>query len=140
MKNKVILLMLLFVFTYTKTKAQGQTVVYKYNSQGCCTSRVIRGTLPKSRKAPNSSTDTKLLKVDFSPSPTFQDQLSISVVGLPSDHKLSYIMANVSGQVAFNGLIGNGSITLTTTNLPKGIYIIKVSGEDFEKSYKLLKN
>ena len=42
MKNKVILLMLLFVFTYTK--AQGQTVVYTYNAQGCCTSRVIRGT------------------------------------------------------------------------------------------------
>lgn len=49
-------------------------------------------------------------------------------------------MANVSGQVVFNDLIGNGTTTLTTTNLPKGIYIVKVSGEDFEKSYKLLKN
>lgn len=138
MKNKVILLMLLFVFTYTK--AQGQTVVYTYNAQGCCTSRVIRGTLPKAKKAPKASTDTKLLKVDLSPSPTFQDQLSISVVGLPSNHNLSYIMANVSGQVVFKGLIGNGTITLTTTNLPKGIYFVKVSGENFEKSYKLLRN
>ena len=50
--------MLLFVFTYTK--AQGQTVVYTYNAQGCCTSRVIRGTLPKAKKAPKASTDTKL--------------------------------------------------------------------------------
>lgn len=49
-------------------------------------------------------------------------------------------MANVSGQVVFNGLIGNGTITLTTTNLPKGIYFVKVSGENFEKSYKLLRN
>jgi conserved domain protein len=136
MKNKIILLMLLFVFTYTKA----QTVVYTYNAQGSCTSRVIRGTLPKAKKAPKVSIDTKRLKVDLSPSPTFQNQLSISVMGLPSGHNLSYIMANVSGQVAFNGLIGNGSITLTTTNLPKGIYIVKVSGEDFEKSYKLLKN
>lgn len=136
MKNKVILLMLLFVFTYTKA----QTVVYTYNAQGNCTSRVIRGTLPKAKKALKTSTDTKLFKVDLSPSPTFQDQLSISIVGLPSDHNLSYIMANVSGQVVFNDLIGNGTTTLTTTNLPKGIYIIKVSGEDFEKSYKLLKN
>lgn len=136
MKNKVILLMLLFVFTYTKA----QTVVYTYNAQGSCTSRVIRGTLPKAKKALKTSTDTKLFKVDLSPSPTFQDQLSISIVGLPSDHNLSYIMANVSGQVVFNDLIGNGTTTLTTTNLPKGIYIIKVSGEDFEKSYKLLKN
>ena len=136
MKNKVILLMLLFVFTYTKA----QTVVYTYNAQGSCTSRVIRGTLPKAKKALKTSTDTKLLKVDLSPAPTFQDQLSISIVGLPSDHNLSYIMANVSGQVVFNDLIGNGTTTLTTTNLPKGIYIVKVSGEDFEKSYKLLKN
>ena len=136
MKNKVILLMLLFVFTYTKA----QTVVYTYNAQGSCTSRVIRGTLPKAKKALKVSIDTKRLKVDPSPSPTFQNQLSISVMGLPSDHNLSYIMANVSGQVVFNDLIGNGTTTLTTTNLPKGIYIIKVSGEDFEKSYKLLKN
>lgn len=138
MKNKAVLSILLFVFTYTK--AEGQTIVYTYNAQGSCTSRVIKGTPPKAKKAPKASIDTKWLKVDLSPSPTFQDQLSISVVGLPSGHNLSYIMANVSGQVAFNGLIGNGSITLMTTNLPKGIYIVKVSGEDFEKSYKLLKN
>ena len=94
--------MLLFVFTYTK--AQGQTVVYTYNTQGSCTSRVIRGTLPKAKKTLKTSTDTKLLKVDLSPAPTFQDQLSISIVGLPSDHNLSYIMANVSGQVVFNDL------------------------------------
>ena len=138
MKNKAILSILLFVFTYTK--AEGQTIVYTYNEQGSFTSRVIKVKPQKAKKAPKASIDTKRLKVDLSPSPTFQDQLSISVVGLPSGHNLSYIMANVSGQVAFNGLIGNGSITLTTTNLPKGIYIVKVSGEDFEKSYKLLKN
>lgn len=138
MKNKAILSILLFVFTYTK--AEGQTIIYTYNAKGNCTSRVIKGTPPKAKKVPKAYIDTKRLKVDLSPSPTFHDQLSISVVGLPSGHNLSYIMTNVSGQVAFNGLIGNGSITLTTTNLPKGIYIVKVSGEDFEKSYKLLKN
>ena len=137
MKNKAFLSILLFVFTYTK--AEGQMIVYTYNAQGSCTSRVIKGTPLKANKASKVSIDTKRLKVDLSPSPTFQNQLSISVVGLPSDHNLSYIMANVSGQVVFNGLIGNGTITLTTTNLPKGIYIVKVSGEDFRESYKLLK-
>jgi len=137
MKNKAFLSILLFVFTYTK--AEGQMIVYTYNAQGSCTSRVIKGTPLKTKKASKVSIDTKRLKVDLSPSPTFQNQLSISVVGLPSDHNLSYIMANVSGQVVFNGLIGNGTITLTTTNLPKGIYIVKVSGEDFRESYKLLK-
>ena len=40
MKNKAILSILLFVFTYTK--AEGQTIVYTYNAQGSCTSRVIK--------------------------------------------------------------------------------------------------
>lgn len=76
MKNKAILSVLLFVFTYTK--AEGQTIVYTYNAQGSCTSRVIKGTPPKAKKAPKVSIDTKRLKVDLSPSPTFQNQLSIS--------------------------------------------------------------
>lgn len=137
MKNKAILLMLLFVFTYTK--ARGQTIVYTYNAQGSCTSRILKETSPKARKVQKASIDTKLLKVDLSPSPTFQDQLFISVVGLPPGHNLSYIMANVSGQIVFKGSIGNEDITLTTTALPKGVYLLKVSGENLEESYKLLK-
>lgn len=73
MKNKAILSILLFVFTYTNTKAEGQTIVYTYNAQGSCTSRIIKGTPPKAKKAPKVSIDTKWLKVDLSPSPTFQD-------------------------------------------------------------------
>ena len=53
MKNKAILSILLFVFTYTK--AEGQTIVYTYNAQGSCTSRVIKGTPPKAKKAPKAS-------------------------------------------------------------------------------------
>lgn len=138
MKNKAILLMLLFVFAYTKASAQ--KIIYTYNTQGSCISRGFEETHPKAQKLQKASIDTKLLKVDISPSPTFKEQLSISVAGLATNNNLSYIMANLSGQIVFNGLIGNGNITLTTTALPKGIYILKVSGENFEESYKLLKN
>lgn len=138
MKSKTIFLILLFVLTHTTL--QGQTVVYTYNAQGSCTSRSYSGTPPKAKKAPNTHKEAKLLKVEVSPYPTFQDQLSISVVGLPAGHSLSYTMANISGMVIFSGSIGNGSTTLTTSALSLGTYIVKVSGDAFEESYKLLKN
>ena len=136
-KNKAILLIFTFVFTYTKIC--GQTVVYTYNAQGSCTSRTFNGTPRKSKKVKKADIDTKLLKVTVSPSSTFQEQISISVLGLPSGHSLSYIMSNASGQIVFNGSIWNESITLTTAYLPRGIYLVKVSSEGYEKSYKLLK-
>ena len=49
-------------------------------------------------------------------------------------------MANASGQVFFDGSIENESVTLNTSALPKGIYVLKVSGDNFENSYKLLKD
>lgn len=55
--------MLLLVLTHTSL--QGQMVVYTYNAQGSCVSRIYNGTPPISKKAPNTSIDTKLLKVDI---------------------------------------------------------------------------
>lgn len=138
MKNKVIFL--LFLFAFTSTKIKGQTIVYKYNKQGSCISRIFKETTPKTQKKDKASnTKTKLLKVDISPSPYFQEQLSISALGASSICSLAYIMSNISGQVFFKGLIDKESIILTTTALPKGIYFLKVHGDNFEESYKLLK-
>ena len=138
MNKKAIKLIMLLALTYAK--AEGQTVSYTYNAQGSCTSRVTRAVARRAQKASKSTIDARLLKVTLSPSSSFQDQLCISVSGLPSDHSLSYIMANVSGQVVFSGSIENGNTIITTTALPKGIYVVKINGEDFEESYKLLKN
>ena len=138
MNNRTVKLLLLLALTCVK--AQGQTVVYTYNAQGCCSSRVLKGITPKAKKVEKQTIDAKLLQVSLSPSPTFQDQLSISVTGLLSGYSLSYVMANVSGQVVLNGTVENGLTTLPTTTLPKGVYIIKFNGEGFEESYKLLKN
>ena len=137
MKNKAILLIFLFVLTYTKI--YGQTVVYTYNEQGSCTSRTLKGTPRKSKEVQKTGINTKLLKVTLSPSSTLQEQVSISVVGLSSGHSLSYIMSNASGQIVFKGSIWNESIILTTADLPRGIYLVKVISDGYEKSYKLLK-
>ena len=137
MNNKAIFLMLLLTLPFTK--AQGQTITYTYNAKGSCISRVVKGAQPKERKAQEITKDVKLIKVGISPSPTFQDELSVSVSGLPSGQSLSFLMANVSGQIVFNSPIGNGNTTITTTALPKGVYIIKVNEGNFEETYKLLK-
>lgn len=130
----------MLLLAFTSTEVQGDRIVYTYNAQGSCTSRICLKRRFQAKKVPKNSTIANFFKVELYPSPTFQDQLSISVMKLPSDHKLSYIMANASGQIVFNGFIRNGTITLTTQKLRNGIYIVKISGENFEMTYKLLKN
>ena len=137
--NKKVKTIILVLLAFAYSKAEGQTVSYTYNAQGSCTSRNIRAIARRAQKANKSTIDSRQLKVTLSPSSSFQDQLSISVSGLPSEHNLSYIMANISGQVVFSGSIENGTTTITTTALPKGIYVVKINGEDFEESYKILK-
>ena len=147
MKNKVILLLLLFAFTFTKAAGQKgvvfelkKNIVYKYDAQGSCTSRVIKGVDFNPKRPRNISPNTELFKVVLSPSTNFKDYLTISIEGFPSDYALSYVMANISGQVFFDGSIENESVTLNTSALPKGIYVLKVSGDNCENSYKLLKD
>lgn len=135
--NKTILLILLgntLCFT-----VQAQTVVYTYNLQGGCTSRIIEKTYPNAKNAPKAPKKAKLLKVKISPSAAFQDLLSISVTELPFGQCLSYIMADISGRAVSKGTLGNGNTTIRTTDLPRGFYIIKISGEDFKKAYKMFK-
>lgn len=127
--------MLLFVSIYTKM--QGQTVIYTYNAQGSCTSRIYANSTQKAKSIQILSTATPLVKVAISPSTTFQDNITISVVGTNSS--LAYVLANTSGQVVLKGSFEKEGATLATSNLPNGIYILKVSGDNYEHSYKLLK-
>ena len=127
--------MLLLVSIYTKM--QGQTVIYTYNAQGSCTSRIYANSVQKAKSIQKLPTATSPVKVTVSPSITFRDNITISVVG--TDNSLAYILANASGQVVLKGSFEKRGATLTTSNLPNGIYILKVSGENYEHSYKLVK-
>lgn len=133
--KKVLLFMLLLVSIYTKM--QGQTVIYTYNAQGSCTSRIYANSVQKAKSIQKLPTATSPVKVTVSPSITFRDNITISVVG--TDNSLAYILANASGQVVLKGSFEKRGATLTTSNLPNGIYILKVSGENYEHSYKLVK-
>ena len=135
--KKIFLFMLLFVSVYTKM--QGQTVIYTYNAQGSCTSRVYANVAQKAKNARKVSTETNLIRVEVSPTATFCDAITISVVGKTPTNGLTYVLANASGQVALKGSFAKESVTLFTSNLPNGIYILKVSGDSYEHSYKLTK-
>ena len=64
MKNTMILTLFL---ACTCCKVQAQTIVYNYNTQGGCTSRVYSSkSSPKARSAQKSTTDSKLINFEVS--------------------------------------------------------------------------
>lgn len=135
MKNKLTLLTILFASA--STNMQGQTFIYRYNAQGSCTSRVYATSVQKDQSAKKLATENSPVKVSVSPSTTFCDNITISTLRV--SRSLAYILANVSGQVALKGSFTSKGVTLATSNLPCGIYILKVCGDNYEHSYKLTK-
>lgn len=133
----IYLLILLFVYVYSEI--QGQTVIYKYNTQGSCTSRVYANSTQKAHKNRKVSTTTNPIRLEVSPSTTFNDAIYISTVGKSTTNGLAYILANTSGQVVLKGTFTSKGVTLATSSLPDGVYILKVRGDNYNHSYKLLK-
>ena len=133
--KKIFLLMLLFVSVYTKI--QGQTVICTYNAQGSCTSRVYANGVQNAKSTKKLATGNYPIKVSVSPSAMFCDNITISTVG--ASNSLAYVLANASGQVVLKGSFVSEGVTLATSSLPCGIYLLKVSGENYEHSYKLTK-
>lgn len=127
----------MLLFASASTSMQGQTVIYTYNAQGSCTSRVYATNVQKAKSTKKLSTGNCPIKVSVSPSTTFCDNITISTVG--ASGSLAYILANASGQVVLKGSFTSEEVTLETSNLPYGIYLLKVSGENYEHSYKLQK-
>lgn len=135
MKSKLTLLTILFASA--STNMQGQTFIYRYNAQGSCTSRIYANGAQKAKSTKRLATGNSPTKVSVFPSATFCDNITISTVGT-SNH-LTYVLANASGQVVLNGSFASEGVTLATSNLPCGIYLLKVSGGNYEHSYKLTK-
>ena len=133
--KKIFLFIVLFTNAYTKM--QGQSIIYTYNAQGSCISRSKAKSTPKTKSIKKLSTETTSIRVVVSPSTTFCDEITISAIG--ASNNLTYIMANISGQVVLNGSLANKGVTLITHDLPKGVYILKVSGNNYEHSYKMQK-
>ena len=138
MRNLTILLMLLLLCICSKM--QGQYIqrynyTYTYNAQGSCTSRVH----VSSHSNDGDIKYPKLSEVEVSPVPNFDTQITLWVRGMPKGQYASYLMTNLGGQVVFKGRTGNGSLTLATGTLPRGLYILNVNGAGITKSYKLSK-
>jgi hypothetical protein len=134
MKN-VLFFMLLSVSVYSKI--QGQTVVYTYNAQGSCSSRIYANSAQKAKSVQKSSTAASSAKVVVSPYPKFSDNITISDV--KTNLCLVYTLINASGQIVQKGSFTKESVTLSTSNLPNGIYLLKVDSDNYEHSYKLIK-
>lgn len=129
----------LFLSSPVYVSIQAQTILYRYNEQGSCVSRTYVDNTQKARKLQKQHDDTEQVRVTVVPPNVFEDQIVISAKGDTFNCSLSYIMANASGQIVHQGSLGNKGITLTTSSLPMGIYILRISGNNYEQSYKLLK-
>lgn len=118
--------------------AKGQAFVYTYDTQGNSISRIYTANDLQKEKGGYSAEKSKV-KVNVSPTNTFDDQIKISVTALQPNGILSYVMADMSGYVMFKGTLGNEDVTLSTLNLAKGIYMLRISGDNYKEYYKLLK-
>lgn len=153
-----IFLMLLFIFNIDKAIGQSAKARlfyyfsdYTYNSQGGCVSRISQTESPSPWKwgeedalKRNNKSRTKLsmqqqLSVVVTPLPNIKEQITIEVSGLIGNNSLSYMIASISGMTIFSGSIGNGKSVLSMSKLPKGIYILRISGDSFEEEYKLIR-
>ena len=157
---KTCFLMLLFIFNIDKAIGQSAKARwiysyyyrdYTYNSQGGCVSRISRTGPPslwewdeENALKKNSKSRTKInmqqqLNVVVTPLPNIKEQITIEVSGLIGNNSLSYMIASISGMTIFSGSIGNGKSVLSMSKLPKGIYILRISGDSFEEEYKLIR-
>lgn len=139
MRNFVALLALLIVFVCHNVHAQ--SVVYTYNGQGGCTSRVVKRASSKAKKKMETAMafEANSAKANVSPVTSFKEQIAISATGLSEGQRLSYRLSNIAGQVFFCGNMDNGKTVLPTKGLPNGLYILKLSGIGCAESYKMTK-
>lgn len=138
MMGKITFLWLL-LFSAVHTNMQAQTVLYRYNEQGSCTSRIYVDKAQKVKLLQKQSDEAEQVRVAVVPSNIFENQITLSATGVPASCSLSYVMANASGQIVYQGTFGNEGVSLSTASIPMGIYILKISGDRYEHSYKLLK-
>ena len=118
---------------------QAQTVLYRYNEQGSCTSRIYVDKAQKAKLLQKQSDEAEQVRVAVVPSNIFENQITLSATGVPASCSLSYVMTNASGQIVYQGTFGNEGVSLSTASIPMGIYILKISGDHYEHSYKLIK-
>ena len=70
---------------------QAQTVLYRYNEQGSCTFRIYVDEAQKARSHQKLADEKTLIKVAVEPSTIFEDQITVSPMGIPQNSNLSYL-------------------------------------------------
>lgn len=139
MKIIRLILIILLNCCFPLLKAQNNIVTFSYNNLGNCVSQNVIE-VPNKNKLQSPKGNKHVVYAEVFPSPIFKEYISLHVYGLLSNDKLSYTMVNSSGQVMFSGTIKNGSFTLSTNFLSRGLYIINFWGTNYKQSYKLFKN
>ncbi|MDE6143494.1 MAG: hypothetical protein K2F94_05405 [Muribaculaceae bacterium] len=131
--------LLLIVFIVFALQVEAQTVVYAYNQNGGCISRVLR--ITESKKSPGKVNKDEMLdeitsRVYFSKD---TDNITIVVSTTNNDPKLSFALSDISGVVRKRGPLKTGENSLYWGDLKKNIYLLTLYGDNYAESYKLIK-
>lgn len=120
---------------------QAQTVSFTYDNAGGVTSRVTKKTAPNVQSLSNADIDTSdKLKVKVPSYPKLGNELTIECTfSIPDVSKVSYVLSNTFGQLYLRGTLSEGINQVNTSQLPSGIYLLKVDDGESSKSFRLIK-
>lgn len=131
--------LLIIVFIVFALQIEAQTVVYTYNQNGGCISRVLKITEPK--KSPGKINKDEML--DEITSLVYYnkdtDNITIIISTTNNNSKLSFALSDISGVVRMRGPLKIGENSLYWGDLKKNIYLLTLYGDNYAESYKLVK-
>lgn len=120
---------------------QAQTISFTYDNTGGVTSRIAKETAPNVQSLPDADIDTSdVLKVKVPSYPKLGNELTIECTfSKPEVSKVSYALSNTFGQLYLRGTLSEGINQVNTSQLPSGIYLLKVDDGENSKSFRLIK-
>lgn len=118
-----------------------QSIVQTYDASGNCISR--RLVLPSYSMEEGNAATLSSADIQVSPLPVVTDILTITVNTLKTAtdgrRPLTYALTGLSGQVYTYGVIRDSRTGIHVSGLPKGMYLLRVMGENTSALFKVVK-
>lgn len=119
----------------------GQTVRYRYDAAGACTSRTIDNNKTRSLDGIISIADDiydkgfsdDIIRVEFG------EDIEIRLISQNVGAIVGFIICDMAGYIYGQGKLDEDNDIVRISNLHKGVYVLKIEGGNYLKSYKLIK-
>ena len=138
----ILLRLMMAIMAITLTlPLHAQSIVQTYDASGNCISR--RLVLPSYSMEEGNAATLSSADIQAYPLPVVTDILTITVNPLKTAadgrHPLTYALTGLSGQVYTYGVIRDSRTVIHVSGLPKGMYLLRVMGENASALFKVVK-